>query len=113
VETRVTRQAERKTRQLCRQIQRTLNLALADAAGSADIDGLFVDDVTSAGGGPLLVHVIVPPDRAVGDALAALRGEAPRLRAEVARAIVRKRAPELAFVPALPGAAEASGDHDA
>jgi len=108
----VTRHEERKTRQLCRQVQRALNLALADGAG-ADLDDLFVDDVTTApGGGPLLVHVVVPPGRAVGDALAALRREAPRLRADVARAIVRKRTPELAFVPAMPAIGD-GGDGDA
>jgi hypothetical protein len=90
-----------------------LNLALADRAANAGVDDLFVDEVTPApGGGPLLVHVVVPPDRAVGEALAALRREAPRLRADVARSIVRKRAPELAFVPALPDAAFADGGDD-
>jgi ribosome-binding factor A len=38
----------------------------------------------------------------VGDALSALRHDAPRLRSEVALAITRKRAPELTFVPAVP-----------
>ena len=113
VEQCVTRQSERKTRQLCRQVQRALNLALAERAPSGEVDDLFVDEVTPApGGGTLLVHVVVPPDRAVGDALAALRREAPRLRADVARAIVRKRAPELAFVPALPDAAIGGGGDD-
>ena len=93
------RQAERKTRQLCRQVQRALNLALAE--GGAEVDELFADAVT-AGGGPLMVHVVVPAGRPVGEALAALRRDAPRLRADVARAITRKRAPELAFV-AVPG----------
>jgi len=109
----VTRHEERKTRQLCRQVQRTLNLALADAAASAQLDDLFVDDVTPPpGGGPLVVHVVVPPGRTIGDALAALRRETPRLRAEVARAIVRKRAPELAFVPAMPDGPTADGGDD-
>ena len=93
------RQAERKTRQLCRQVQRALNLALAE--GGAEVDELFADAVT-AGGGPLMVHVVVPAGRPVSEALAALRRDAPRLRTEVARAITRKRAPELAFV-AVPG----------
>jgi ribosome-binding factor A len=93
------RQAERKTRQLCRQVQRSLNLALAE--GDRDISDLYVDEVTADGGGPLLVHVAVPATRSVGEALDALRADAPRLRADVARAITRKRAPELAFVAAV------------
>jgi ribosome-binding factor A len=93
------RQAERKNRQLCRQVQRSLNLALAE--GDAGVSDLYVDDVTADGGGPLVVHIAVPAARAVGDALEALRADAPRLRAEVARAITRKRTPELAFVAAV------------
>jgi ribosome-binding factor A len=104
-------QWERKTRQFCRQVQRVLNLALADHrgdyGGNDDADGglndLFVDDVSPAPDcGRLLVHVVIPPDRAMADALEALRREAPRLRSEVATAINRKRAPELSFVPAFP-----------
>ena len=33
--------------------------------------------------------------------MSALRRETPRLRTEVAHAIARKRAPELAFIPAM------------
>jgi ribosome-binding factor A len=99
------RQGERKAQQLCRQVQRALNLALAE--GSAEVDDLFVDAVVAEQGGPLIVHVVVPAGRPVGEALAALRRDAPRLRADVARAITRKRAPELAFV-AVPG----DGGHD-
>jgi ribosome-binding factor A len=99
------RQGERKMRQLCRQVQRAVNLALAD--GRADVDDLFVESVTAGQGGPLLLHVVVPADRAVGEVLAALQRDGPRLRCDVARAITRKRAPELAFVP-VPG----GGGHD-
>jgi ribosome-binding factor A len=98
-------QAERKTRQLCRQVQRAINLALAE--GGAEVDDLFVEAVTADHGGPLIVHVVVPAGRSVSAALAALRQDAPRLRTDVARAITRKRAPELAFA-AVPG----DGGHD-
>jgi ribosome-binding factor A len=109
----VTSHAERKSRQLCRQVERTLNLALADSPAGAGVDDLFVDAVTVAPhGGPLIVHVVVPADRTVADALSALRAGAPRLRAEVARAIVRKRAPELAFVPAMPAHDSSGGGDD-
>jgi ribosome-binding factor A len=97
------RQGERKARQLCRQVQRALNLALADRSAEIGLSDLFVEDVSPApDSGRLLVHVVIPPDRGVADALGALRRDAPRLRSEVAMAITRKRAPELSFVPACP-----------
>jgi ribosome-binding factor A len=97
------RQVERKARQLCRQVQRALNLALADRRSDDGLNDLFVEHVSPAPDcGHLLVHVIVPADRPVDDALSALRRDAPRLRSEVAMAISRKRAPELSFVPAFP-----------
>lgn len=93
------RQVQRKAQQFCRQVQRALNLALAD---SGAIEGMFVEDVSPAPDcGRLLVHVLIPVDRSVADAIGVLRRETPRLRAEVAKAITRKRAPELAFVPAF------------
>jgi ribosome-binding factor A len=93
------RHQEHKTRQLCSQVQRALNLALTDLPG-ADLGAVFVSDVLPApGSGDLLVYVAVPEDRAVADVLAELRALAPRLRAEVARSITRKRVPELSFIP--------------
>lgn len=94
-------QAERKARQLCRQVQRALNLALAGEA-------LFVDEVTPAPDcGRLLVHVALPPGRAVAEVMAQLREAAPQLRSEVAMAIARKRAPQLFFAPvAMEGGAD-------
>jgi ribosome-binding factor A len=101
------RQGERKARQFCRQVQRALNLALADRHADAGMNELFVEEVSPAPDcGHLLVHVVVPADRLVTDALSALRREAPRLRSEVAMAITRKRAPELSFVPAFPDRGE-------
>lgn len=91
------RQAQRKTRQFCHQVCRTLNLALAGGG----IAGVFIEEVTPAPDcGRLLVHVTADGQQ-VADVLALLRREAPRLRAEVAMAITRKRAPELYFVPAF------------
>ena len=81
-----------KDQQFCRQVQRALNLAL---------DDLFVEEVTPAPDcGRLLVTVQIPPGQPIAGTLAALAKESPRLRAEVAAAITRKRAPELFFVPA-------------
>ena len=97
------RQAKRKARQFCRQVQRALNLALADRHSDDGLSNLFVEDVSPAPDcGQLLVHVVVPAQRPVAEALAALRQDAPRLRSEVAATITRKRAPELSFVPAVP-----------
>lgn len=100
------RQVERKARQFCRQVQRALNLALADRHADG-LNDLFVEDVSPAPDcGHLLVHVIIPADRSVNEALSALRRDAPRLRSEVAMTITRKRAPELSFVPAFPDGGE-------
>jgi ribosome-binding factor A len=94
------RQAQRKAQQFCRQVQRALNLALADH----NVDDLFIEEVHPAPDcGHLMVHVVVPAGMPVADAMAALGREAPRLRSEVASAISRKRAPELFFVPAYQG----------
>lgn len=96
------RQAQRKTEQFCRQVQRALNLALAESVGEAGLNELFVESVSPAPHcGHLLVQVLVPAGRSLPDAIAALRQGAPRLRSEVAMAIARKRAPELSFFPAV------------
>ncbi len=96
------RRAEHKARQLCRQVQRALNLALAERGSDPSLEQLYVDDVTPAPGcGHLLVHFVAPAGQSLPDALASLRREAPRLRAQVARAISRKQAPELSFAPAF------------
>jgi ribosome-binding factor A len=97
------RQSQRKAQQFCRQVQRALNLALANRNAGDDINGLFVEDVSPAPDcGRLLVRVLIPDGSPVVDAISALRRDTPRLRSEVAMAITRKRAPELCFVPAFP-----------
>jgi len=97
------RQALHKTQQLCRQVQRALNLALAGPTAGEGLTGLFVEEVAPAPDcGHLLVFVALPEARSGSEALAALRRAAPSLRAEVASSITRKRAPELFFVPACP-----------
>lgn len=102
------RQVFRKTQQLCRQVQRALNLALADSTVVDSGCDLFVDEVSPAPDcGHLLVHIVVQDGYSVADAMFALRRDASRLRAEVAMTIARKRAPELMFVPVSPG-----GGHD-
>ena len=95
-----SRQVQRKTQQFCCQVQRALNLALADSNVAGIGCELFVDEVSPAPGcGHLLVHIVVQDGYSVVDAMSALRRDASRLRSEVAMAIARKRAPELSFVP--------------
>jgi len=95
-----SRQAQRKAQQFCRQVQRALNLALQDSSSDESISGLFIEDVFPAPDcGHLLVHVLVPTGHPIADAMSAFRRHTPRLRSEVAMAIPRKRAPELAFIP--------------
>ena len=56
-----SRRAEHKTRQLCRQVQRALNLALAERGLDLGLEELYVDEVTPAAGcGRLLVHFVAP-----------------------------------------------------
>jgi len=97
------RQAQRKARQFCRQVQRALNLALEGRGADDGVSGVFVEEVSPAPDcGRLLVHVVIPEGRPVSDSIAAIQRETPRLRSEVAMAITRKRAPELSFVPVFP-----------
>lgn len=92
--------SEYKTRQLCHQVQRALNLALVARSAGGDLDAVFVSGVSPAPDcGHLLVQVLIPDGCSTTDVLSELRARTPRLRAEVARSISRKRAPELSFVP--------------
>jgi ribosome-binding factor A len=95
------RQVQRKAQQLCRQVQRALNLALANCNSSDGVSGLFVEEVTPAPDcGRLLVRVLIPVGSSVAVVMEALRRDAPHFRSDVAMAISRKRTPELCFVPA-------------
>lgn len=103
------RKVLRKTQQFCRQVQRALNLALA--SGDSQLQGyeIFVEEVSPAPDcGHLLAHVVVSESRLMLEAMTWLRQNRPRLRTEVAMSISRKRAPELAFVPAF----TAGGEND-
>lgn len=94
---------DHKTQQLCRQVQRALNLSLGGEFGDDLFHDLYVSDVAPApSASHLLVHVNIPSQRSVAEVMSALERAAPRLRAEVARSITRKRAPDLTFIPAAP-----------
>lgn len=98
------RRADRKARQLCRQVLRTLNVALAGCGDEIlqDLTVLAVEPAPDAG---RLLATVAPgfTARRAGFAgiLERLDRAGGRLRSEVAEAIVRKRAPELAFTVLL------------
>jgi ribosome-binding factor A len=105
---------DRKTLQLCRQVQRALSMALADEL----LTDAYVESVEPMGGpGQLLVRVML--GTSVGttpaDIMARLSACTPRLRAIVATEISRKRVPMLSFVVIPPAAvsSEEGGGHDA
>ena len=103
------RKVLRKTQQFCRQVQRALNLALASSDSQLQGYEIFVEEVSPAPDcGHLLAHVVVSEGHLMLEAMTWLRQNQPRLRTEVAMSISRKRAPELAFVPAF----TAGGEND-
>lgn len=76
-----------------------MNVALPELRLGAELDGVFVEEVDPAPDcGHLVVSVVLPVGCDGRAAMTALRAAAPGLRAEVAAAIARKRAPELQFV---------------
>jgi ribosome-binding factor A len=92
---------DHRVHSLCRQAQEAVSLAFAEAVADVRLDGAWVASVDPAPGpGHLLVSVVLPPGAdgdAVDAAWAALREMTPWVRSEVARAIHRKRVPELSF----------------
>jgi ribosome-binding factor A len=99
---------DRKTLQLCRQVQRALMLALAGECNDDLLRQVSVDCVRAAGGaGHLLVSVIVPADLAVVEVLTRLNARAGQLRSIIASAICRKRVPMLSFIAVAEG-----GNHE-
>lgn len=91
---------EIKSRQLCRQVQRVLQLEFG-CCDDAALQSLHVDGVTTLGrAGQLLVTVspMLPEDaRPAIEVLAALEQASGRLRTAVADAIRRRKAPMLSY----------------
>ncbi len=89
---------DRKTLQLCRQVERTLGLVVA---GSRDdlLRAALIDSVQPAPDASRLLVTVVPASAEVDPSalLERLQATKGHLRAEVAAAIHRKRAPELTF----------------
>ncbi len=91
-----------KSLQLCRQVQRQLDLALGELDDPI-LQGLWVRQVLAqAGGRSLLVEVAYSGDLPISDLLARLDGVRARLRGEIASAIHRKRTPYLQFMVVPP-----------
>jgi ribosome-binding factor A len=93
---------DHKTMQLCRQAHRALSLALAGECNDDVLRELMVDSVAPAPDPTrLLVRVLIPGalNVALAEILVRLDRATPILRRAVAQAIVRKRAPELSFLP--------------
>jgi hypothetical protein len=103
---------DRKTLQLCRQVQRALALALAGQCADATLADAYVESVEPLGTpGQLLVRVVVPAGARPVEVMSRLGALTPRLRAAVAADICRKRVPMLSFVvlPEEPGAPAQEG----
>ena len=91
------RKAERKTRQLCREVRDALGLALSGLEDGT-LAGAWVADVLPGADASQLRVVVVSSMQSNADATyQALRRAAGLLRSEVAAAINRKRTPQLSF----------------
>jgi ribosome-binding factor A len=102
------RKPDHKTMQLCRQAERAIALALAGECDDDVLRGLWVESVMPApDASRLLVRVVVSGSAGVAVtmevALQRLERAAGLLRAAVAQAVTRKRAPELTFLPLWAG----------
>lgn len=94
------REDDRTLARLCQQVARTLRLALDEAASDPVLASLEIVAVEPASGATrLIVHARDHATDPAGgeEILRHLDGALPRLRWEVARALSRRRAPELVF----------------
>lgn len=90
------RRPDRKTLQLCRQVERALTLALAESASDLVLDAQLESVEPAPNAGHLLVTVASRHEDTLA-VLQALQSDVGRLRTAVAHAITRRRAPELSF----------------
>jgi ribosome-binding factor A len=91
--------AERKTKQVCKEVLRTLAYALG-ASGDEEVRDMVVVAVEPAPDAARLMVTICAPRSTPADLprlVARLVGLRGPLRAEIAAALQRKRTPELAF----------------
>lgn len=102
---------DKKTQQLCRQVHRRLDLAIAELEDPV-FHALWIHSVTPhAGGRTLVVHVVVAAPDKIREVCGHLETARSHLRSEVASAIHRKRTPQLQFV-VLPQAALTAEEDD-
>lgn len=103
----------KKAKQLCRQVQQTLNYVLTDC-DDEQIQWLFVTQVVPAPDSSCVLVLIEyggrPEEFNRIDLLSRLADQTGRLRLEVGRSIHRKRVPNLTFSVGLP---VQGGDADA
>lgn len=89
---------DRKSLALAGQIRETIDLTIRLNLGDPLLAGIDIEDVVLTPEGVAKVLVSVPEAVSPSDVLARLVRAAPRLRAEVARVITRKRVPNLTFM---------------
>ncbi len=100
--------SHRKTLQLCAQAARAIEFALAELSPDDDaLDGVHVISVDPLPGDPRLLVTVglstITKETAPARVHASLVRHTPRLRAEVADAISRKKVPDLFYRIAAPG----------
>lgn len=102
----VEKRSDRKTRQLCKQVAQTLQLALASLPQADVFAGADVREVTPApNAGRLRALIVVAEPARAEEVAAVVQLHSVRLRREVAAAITRRRAPELTFAVVAEGGA--------
>ncbi|MFH5804808.1 hypothetical protein [Alienimonas sp. DA493] len=113
------RTPDRKTLQLCGQVRKTLDYVLSGETGDDVLRQLYVADVIPAPDASRLLATLAPIDRHAeldaGAVMEKLGYAQPLLRNAVARAINRKKVPDLTFTLAgptfgLPDPADAATD---
>jgi ribosome-binding factor A len=99
--------ADRKTLQLCARVAEVLNLSLSGDGQDDLLIGWVVDRVVPVQGASLLMALVTPIDPRDSTAptavLSHLALAKPRLRSEIARAIQRRKTPDLVFQVVRPG----------
>ncbi|QDT15246.1 ribosome-binding factor A [Alienimonas californiensis] len=102
----VERAPDRKTLQLCGQVRKTLDYVLSGETGDDTLRQLYVADVIPAPDASRLLATLAPIDRHAeldaGAVMEKLAFAQPMLRSAVARAINRKKVPDLSFTLAGP-----------
>jgi ribosome-binding factor A len=92
------RRAQRKTAQLCRQAYRTLSSSIfASHSALLDVSVMSVEPAPDASRLLVTLQIGAAAEASIEEIEQAIDQVAPRLRAELAADITRKRAPELTF----------------